>query len=83
MISDIPSDHPDWKRIEEAVKTLSEFFDCVQVFAVKHETSGEASDGESGDLSFSKGAGSYYARCGLIREWILRQDERSRIAERD
>jgi hypothetical protein len=83
VIQDIPSDNPDWKRVEEAVKTLSEFFDAVHLFAIRHETAGEASDGESGDLAFSKGAGSYYARCGLIREWILRQDERSRIAESD
>lgn len=62
MIEDLPSHHPDWKRVQEAVKTLSEHFDSCHIFAIKHETAGEASDGTAGDLAFSAGAGSYYAR---------------------
>lgn len=73
----------DEKRIQDALETLSEFFDAVHVFAIRHETEGEASDGTAGDVALSLGRGSYYARCGLIREWCLRQDERSRMGEHE
>lgn len=80
-MSEISADHPDWKRLEEAVDALQEHFEAVHVFATRHETETEASDGESGALAFCLGRGNYYARYGLIREWMLRQDERSRMKE--
>lgn len=80
-MSEVPSDHPDWKRLEDALETLSEFFTAVHIFAVKTETADEGGDGVAGDLAFSSGRGSYYQRLGFIREWVIRQDERSRLKE--
>jgi hypothetical protein len=62
---------------------IEEHFDACHIFATKHETEAEATDGTAGVLAFSLGRGNYYARYGLIREWMLRQDERSREKERD
>lgn len=73
----------DEKRIQDALDVLSEHFDAVHVFAIRHETASEGADGTAGDVALSFGRGSYYARCGLIREWCLRQDERSRMGEHE
>jgi hypothetical protein len=82
-VSELPEEHPDWKRIDEALDTLAEHFDSVHLFCTKYESASEGDDGESGTIAMSAGRGNIYARIGLIREWLIRQDERGRLKEKE
>lgn len=72
-MSDPIPESDDSKRIREAVRTLSEFFDVVQIFATNHNTI----DG-SGTRHYIHGAGNYFARYGVTKIWIDQQDEKTR-----
>jgi len=58
------------KLVEGALKTLSEHFDAVHIFATSHEASVD------GTGSVNMGSGNHHTRVGLIKEWIIREDER-------
>jgi hypothetical protein len=58
--------------LEAAVRNLGEHFDTVQI----HVTSHEGFDTKT--LSLSSGCGNWFARVGQCREWLMRQDERTR-----
>lgn len=57
---------------------LAEHFDCVQLFATRCET-GEL----DGTVTIQMGAGNWYTRYGHVREWLIKQDERARMKERE
>jgi hypothetical protein len=63
-------------RLKIAVAALQDQFDTVQIFATKHD----AAPGK-GTYRFEWGAGSWYARYGHVRGWMLRQDEGLRVEE--
>lgn len=63
------------KMIDSHVAQLSEHFDSVQVFCTQRT-------GDGNTRVFSRGGGNYYANYGAAREWIVRQDERTRVDER-
>lgn len=55
----------DCARIDEALSTLGEYFDTVQIFATRHE-----SGMLNGTIHTSKGVGNWFARYGQIRSWL-------------
>lgn len=55
---------------------LSEHFDTVQILCTR--TSGDV----DGTVNVSWGEGNFFARYGQVREWIVKQDERTRIMQR-
>lgn len=63
----------DQKLVQDAIQTLVEHFDAVQIFASRHE------QGESaGTVYVSEGRGNWYARYGQVRTWLLNEEDVSR-----
>jgi hypothetical protein len=68
----------DLSRVQDALNTLSEHFDSVHIFATRHEP-----EIEDGTVSVNRGVGNWFARFGQISEWMVKQDESSRINRRE
>lgn len=66
----------DRKRIDDALKTLSEHFDSVHIFVTRHEGSLD------GSIAANVSSGNYYARYGQIREWVLMNEETMKDSRR-
>lgn len=66
----------DEQRVKEAVDLLSEHFDNVQIFCNSYKSGGMTS-------VFAKGHGNWFARIGQIRYWLIRDDEDTRMEQRD
>lgn len=64
----------DKQRINAALDQLGEHYDAVQIFCSRHE-SGE----EGGSIHFSFGCGNWFARYGQIRNWLVAEEEGTRI----
>jgi len=62
------------KLLDDALKVLGEHFDSVQIFCSRHE-----STLEDGTVLACKGIGNWYARYGQVQEWIVKQDEVTRV----
>lgn len=62
----------DIQRLREATAKLAEHFDFIQVVAGKWDGS------NSNNTRYHHGIGSYYARYGLMREWLLEADAKTR-----
>lgn len=56
------------EKIEQAIRTLSEHFDSVHIFANRHLND------NSGTVKWSLGSGNWYARYGQIREWVRMEE---------
>jgi hypothetical protein len=65
------------KLLESHLQQLGEHFDSVQIFATVHEP-----EAEGGTVHICMGNGSWYARYGQVQEWLIRQDEMTRIKAR-
>lgn len=63
----------DLKRVQDACQVLIEHFDTVQIFCTRHEP-----EVENGTINVNYGEGNWFARYGLVHEWMTRQDERTR-----
>lgn len=50
--------------------------DCVEILVGKHSASNLAEEDMS--ISFSYGLGNWYARYGIVSEWLLKADARVR-----
>lgn len=50
--------------LSEAVSSLREHFDTVQIFVTRHDIDAE------GTLSRAEGSGNYFARYGLCEQWV-------------
>jgi len=70
--------YEDEKFLEKKVAEIMEKFDSVQIFATRY-TPGDGNK----SVSVTKGNGEWYARVGLVKDWIIRQDECTRINERE
>lgn len=53
------------EAIEHALAILTEHFDSVQIFGTR------LADDRASTLAFTGGSGDWYARYGLVREWVL------------
>ena len=72
--SEAARDAADEKIVQQAIDMLGEHFDCVQIF-VTTKNSGYTE-------TIATGIGNYYARIGIARDWIIREEERSRVRVR-
>jgi hypothetical protein len=63
-------------RIKAAALNLGEHFDTVHIFCTRHKSETEE---DTGTVNASYGIGNWFARLGHIRDWIIRQDEFTRI----
>lgn len=55
--------------LTKALNQLIEHYDTVQIFATA-----SANDKEGGALGFALGKGSWFARYGQIRSWVVSQE---------
>jgi hypothetical protein len=69
----------DLERLKKAVSELGEHFDTVQIFATRYQSEGE---GEEGTVNANYGAGNWFARMGFVRDWLIKQDEYTRVGVR-
>jgi hypothetical protein len=61
----------DVEMVEKALDILSEHFDCVSIFASRHEADGTE--------HLSAGRGNFYGRLGQIKEWLIQEEHKSRL----
>lgn len=68
----------DFARVKAAADQLSEHFDSVQIFVTAHE-----SGTYNGTRFITHGNGNYFARVGVVRDWLVKEEEQARqeIAE--
>lgn len=59
----------DLQRVDKALNDLGEFFDSVQIFCTRKESSA------GGTVSINKGCGDYFARYGKVKEWLVKEEE--------
>lgn len=72
-----PSFDPDKRPdlIEAHANMLARHFDSVQIICTRHDA--------DGSNIYAGGRGNWFARAGSIREWLTREDEKSRKLVRD
>lgn len=68
----------DAEMLRQHVNQLGEFFDTVQIFCTRRE-----SFEKSGTSHFALGAGNWFARYGQLRNWILEQNEYTKLKIRE
>lgn len=61
----------DFDNVRAATERLAESFDTVQIFVSRNE------NGKTRTVSY--GTGNWYARVGQTREFLLRDDEQTRV----
>lgn len=67
----------DRKFIDAKVAEMMERFDSVMVFATKHE------GGDDGlTRGYNRGRGNFFTRYGQIREWLIYEEEATRVKVR-
>lgn len=65
--------------LKKHVMALGEHFETVQVFVSNYETGGEGNT-----VAYRDGTGNFHARMNQCRQWIVRNDEATRLhAQRD
>lgn len=64
--------------IDECLNKLAEHYDCVQIFASRHDVD----DNEKKTLGSDRGKGNWFARYGQVKEWVIREEEATRINTR-
>ncbi len=70
------SDAEESARVLAVTKALSEHFDAVVVLCSRHE-------GSRGTRTIAKGSGNWHTQFGIVREWIITQEERVKREARD
>lgn len=67
----------DIERVKNAINTLVEHFDAVQIFASRHEP-----ETEDGTVHVNLGRGNWFARFGHVRTWLVKEEEFFRERQR-
>lgn len=67
----------DLLMVEKIAQQLSEHFDTVQIFTTKYEGS------DVGTTNISTGTGNYFARVGQVGQWMVKENEGSRMELRE
>lgn len=70
-----PGDAEESQRVQDACKSLAEHFDSVTILCSRHE-------GSRGTRTIAKGSGNWHTQYGIVREWLLNNDEDIREAAR-
>ena len=68
----------DMLALKQHVSQLMNRFDTVHIFATRNEPVES-----QGTITATWGEGNYFTRYGQIRCWTVKQDERSRMEERE
>lgn len=68
---------PDFALVKKLASELGEHFDTVQVFCTRHEPGSD-----DGTVTVAFGTGNWFGRYGQVREWVVKQDEFTRIKVR-
>ena len=68
-------DAEESERVSMAAKNLAEYFDAVVILCTRH-------DGDRGTRTVSKGSGNWHTQSGLVREWMVNQEEDVRVEAR-
>ena len=61
----------DLKIVKDACARLMEHFDSVQILTTRD-------DHKIGTVNVSFGSGNYFSRIGLVRNWLLTEEEYSK-----
>ncbi len=69
------SDAEESARVLAVTKALSEHFDAVVVLCSRHE-------GSRGTRTIAKGSGNWHTQFGIVREWLIDNEERIRCEVR-
>lgn len=65
-----------YEILRRHVVQLREHFGAVEIVAEREE------DDEQGTCRYEHGSGSWFARLGLIRSWLIREEESERVRAR-
>lgn len=65
------------KLVDDACVNLSEHFDSIRIFVTM------PSEKPFNTANYSNGRGNIFAQIGQVREWLIRDDERTRVHERE
>lgn len=68
----IPNSDPDVQRVSDAVAALGEHFESVAILVTR------ANPGYADTTQIAQTGGNFSASRGIIREWLIREDERTR-----
>lgn len=71
-----PSPEEDNALLDSHAAQLSEHFESVQIIATRRRPGGIT-------RLAARGGGNFYASLGAVREWLVMQEERTRIQERN
>jgi hypothetical protein len=71
-------DSKELEAIKKHASELGEYYDAVSIFVSQHEE-GE----ERGTVHLNSGCGNYFARVGHVRDWLIKEEEATRIGQRD
>ena len=63
--------------LEAITAKLAEHFDSVRIVATRQTGNGQNT------AVFTTGSGNYFAQLGSVKEWVVKQDELSRIEQRE
>ena len=66
IVSD--SKQADLAKLDKCMQELREHFDSVQIFATRYE------GGDIGTVTASRGESDWFARYGVVRNWLLKQE---------
>lgn len=75
MSAEAEQDADESARVQAAAKALAEHFDSVTILCSRHE-------GSRGTRTVAKGAGNWHTQFGIVREWLLSQEEDIRCEAR-
>lgn len=76
-MADNPDEERDDAKLKEALSLLGEYFDSVQIFCTRCEM-GTA----DGTVRAIRGSGNWYARVGLVHQWLEHITENERESAR-
>jgi len=66
----------DFEMVKKATTSLGEHFDSVQIFVTRYSS-------QDRTLNGSWGEGNWFSRYGLVREWLISEEERTKEKQRD
>lgn len=67
----------DMEMVRRKAQDLMEHFDTVHIFCTRHNP------GDDNTSTISHGRGNYFARRGQIQDWVIVQEEGTRMSARE
>lgn len=76
-LSDMSNERADLELLQKHTAQLAEQFDTVQIFCTRYVS--DESDSDCGTASVTDGTGNWFARRGQVSEWLVKQDEQTKV----